>query len=256
MFDSHSHYTDGRFAPDRGALLRELPRRGVELILTCGVDLRDSAAALELAHAYAHVYAACGIHPHEAAGVGNRELAALQALLPDARCVALGEIGLDYHYDFSPREQQREAFRWQLALAAEFRMPVVVHDREAHEDTLRLLQEFYSPCAVRPGVVHCFSGSLEFAREILELGFFLGFGGAVTFRNARRPLAVAAAVPLERLLLETDAPYVTPEPLRGRRCDSAHIALTAEKIAAARGMDAQELVNICNKNARNLFFGV
>ena len=247
-FDTHAHYTDRRFDPDRDALLESLPGRGVALALTCGSSLPDSRRALALAERYPYIYAACGVHPHEATSFREQDTGALRALLKRGRCLALGEIGLDYHYDFSPRETQQDCFRRQLALALELDMPVIVHDREAHEDTLRLLQEY------RPrGVVHCFSGSAEFAREILGLGFYIGLGGAVTFKNARKPLEVAAQIPLERLLLETDAPYMAPEPCRGRRCESWHIGYTAKKIAQARGMDAQELIDICNRNGRELF---
>jgi len=244
IFDTHAHYTDKRFAPDRDAMLRSLPWRGVACVLTCGSDLSDSRAALALAGEYDYVYATCGVHPHEA----TKKLDDLQALLQDKKCIALGEIGLDYHYDFSPRDAQRDCFARQLALAQELTMPVIVHDREAHEDTLSLLQEY------RPrGVVHCFSGSLEFAREILALGMYIGLGGAVTFRNAKKTVEVAANVPLDRLLLETDAPYMTPEPFRGRRCDSAHIAYTAQKITEIRGMDTQELIDACHENGKRLF---
>jgi len=248
IFDTHAHYTDKRFAPDRDALLRALPGRGVARVLTCGSNLPDSRAALTLAKEHAYIYAACGVHPHEAARAGDQWLDDLRALLQDEKCIALGEIGLDYHYDFSPRETQHECFARQLELAREMGMPVIVHDREAHEDTLTLLKEY------RPvGVVHCFSGSWEFAREVLALGVYIGLGGVVTFKNAKKPLEVAANVPIDRLLLETDAPYMAPEPFRGRRCDSTHIAYTAEKIAGLREMDTQELIDICHENGRRLF---
>jgi len=246
IFDTHAHYTDKRFDPDREPLLDSLPGQGVAFVLNCGSNVRDSGRALKLAERYEYIYAACGTHPHEAKGFV--QTGELRALLKHEKCVALGEIGLDYHYDFSPREAQKDAFRVQLELAQEFDLPVVIHDREAHEDTLKILQEF------KPrGVMHCFSGSVEFAREIVRLGLHIGFGGAVTFKNARKPLEVAAFVPLERLLLETDAPYMAPVPHRGERCDSRHIGLIAEKIAEARGMDAQELIDACTKNARALF---
>jgi TatD DNase family protein len=260
IFDTHAHYTDRRFDPDREALLESLPGRGVALALTCGSSLPDSRRALALAQRYPYIYAACGTHPHEAkqeSGFRREEAGALRDLLSDPRCVALGEIGLDYHYDFSPREAQRDCFRRQLEIAQELDMPVIVHDREAHEDTLRILREFLPPdpslLTPRMGVVHCFSGSAEFAREILALGLHIGLGGAVTFKNARKPLEVAAQIPLERLLLETDTPYMAPEPLRGRRCESWHIAYTAEKIAQARGIDPQTLIDTCNANGRKLF---
>jgi len=248
IFDTHAHYTDRRFGPDREALLEALPGQGVAIAFTCGSDIPDSRRALALAKEYPYIYAACGTHPHEASGFRVQDTGELRKLLQDPRCVALGEIGLDYHYDFSPRETQRDCFRHQLELAQELDMPVIIHDREAHEDTLRILRGFRLQ-----GVMHCFSGSVEFSREILALGLHIGLGGAVTFKNARRPLEVAAQNPLERLLLETDAPYMAPEPLRGRRCESWHIAYTAEKIAEARGMDTQGLIDICNKNGRELF---
>ncbi len=248
IFDTHAHYTDKRFTADRAELLQLLPERGIRYVLTCGVDLDDSRAALELSQRYRYIYAACGTHPHEALGMKAQGLKELRKLLRKEKCVALGEIGLDYHYDFSPRDVQRSVFEQQLELAAELRLPVIVHDREAHEDTLRLLQT-YRPA----GVVHCFSGSWEFAREILALGMHLGLGGAVTFKNAKKPVEVAKKVPVERLLLETDAPYMTPEPHRGQRCDSSHIAITAEKIAAARGLDAQALIDQCCENGKRLF---
>jgi len=252
IFDTHAHYTDKRFAQDRAQLLRDLPQQGVKLVLTCGSDIQDSKAALSLAHEHSHVFASCGVHPHEAkqeAGIRNQGLGEFRELLQDERCVAAGEIGLDYHYDLSPREVQRAVFRAQLELALELDLPVIVHDREAHEDTLKTLREYKN----LRGVVHCFSGSVEFARELLGLGFYLGFGGAVTFKNAKRPIAVASEIPLDKLLLETDAPYMAPEPHRGKRCESWHIAQTAETIAAARGMQAQELIDICNENGRRLF---
>jgi len=244
--DTHAHYTDKRFDPDREALLAALPGQGVAFVLNCGSNVRDSRRALELAEQYEYIYAACGTHPHEAKAFENK--AELCKLLQHPKCVAVGEIGLDYHYDFSPRDVQKDAFRAQLELACELGLPVVIHDREAHEDTLRILQEF------RPhGVMHCFSGSAEFAREIIGLGLYISLGGAVTFKNARKPLEVAAQLPLERLLLETDAPYMAPVPHRGQRCDSRHIGLIAEKIAEVRGIDTQALINACTENARVLF---
>ncbi len=248
IFDSHAHYTDRRFARDRDEALAALPERGVTAVLCCGSDIPDSREALALAQRYPRVFAACGIHPHEAKTANDASYEQLGLLLKEKKCVALGEIGLDYHYDFSPREAQKACFLRQLLLAKELDLPVIVHDREAHEDTLRLLRQF------RPaGVLHCFSGSLETARELIDMGFYLGFGGAVTFRNARRPLEVAAGIPLDRLLLETDTPYMTPEPHRGSRCESWHIAYTAEKIAQARGIEPQALIDAANTNARRCF---
>ena len=248
IFDTHAHYTDKRFGPDRDAFLCSLPGRGVARVIACGSDVPDSRKTLALAEKHGYIYAACGIHPHETSRAGLDWLAELTNLLQHEKCVALGEIGLDYHYDFSPRDTQRECFTRQLQLARELDLPVIVHDREAHEDTLKLLQE-YKP----KGVVHCFSGSRELAREVCALGIYIGLGGAVTFKNARKSCEVAAEIPLERLLLETDAPYMAPEPHRGERCDSAHIAYVAEKIAGLRGMEPQELIDQCHENACKLF---
>ena len=161
---------------------------------------------------------------------------------------AIGEIGLDYHYDFSPRDRQIEIFERQIQLANELSLPAIIHDREAHENTMNILKK-YKP----KGVVHCFSGSAEMAKEIVKLGLYIGIGGAVTFKNAKKPIEVVEYLPLERLVLETDAPYMTPVPFRGQRCDSSHIAYTAEKIAEIKNMDVQELIDICNENAKRLF---
>ena len=256
IFDTHAHYTDKRFAPDRSEVLQSLPGRGVARVLTCASSLPDSHAALALAKEYDYIYAACGVHPHEASGFSDID--ELRKLLQDDKCIALGEIGLDYHYDFSPREVQKECFEKQLALARELNLPVIIHDREAHKDTLNILRKVFpltpNPSPLTPiGVVHCFSGCWEFAREVLALGLYIGLGGAVTFKNARRPAEVAAQIPLDRLLLETDAPYMTPEPYRGQRCDSAYITYTAEKIAGLRGLGVQELIDVCHENGKRLF---
>ncbi|MCL2194590.1 MAG: TatD family hydrolase [Oscillospiraceae bacterium] len=245
IFDTHAHYTSPRFDADRAAVLAALPQQGVIGVLCCGTDIPDSRAALAIAEQYAYIFAAAGTHPHEA----KHGINGLRELLQHPKCVAAGEMGLDYHYDFSPRDVQQAVFTAQLELARELDKPVIVHCRDAYADTLRILRDF----APLRGVMHCFSGSVEFLHEILPLGLHISLGGAVTFNNARKPLEVAAAVPLERLLLETDAPYMAPVPHRGKRCDSTHIALVAEKIAAVRGMDTQALLDICADNARGLF---
>ena len=211
-------------------------------------DLPSARAGIALAERYPFLWAAAGIHPHEAEDAPADAIEQLRTLLAHPRVVALGEIGLDYHYDFSPRGVQQALFEQQLALAKELNIPVVIHDREAHEDTLRLLKRY------RPqGVVHCFSGSAEMAEEILKLGMYIGLGGAVTFKNARKPVEVAAMVPADRLVLETDAPYMTPVPLRGQRCHSGHIRYTAEAIAAVRGEAPQTVVDHARANACALY---
>lgn len=248
IFDTHAHYDDSRFDEDRDELLSSLHTKGVTNIINCGCDLKSSISTLRLAEKYGFIYAALGVHAHEAEEATEEDLQKIEELYSHKKVVAIGEIGLDYHYDFSPRERQIEIFEYQLILANKLNLPVIVHDRESHEDTMNLLKKY------RPkGVVHCFSGSVEMAKEVVKLGMYIGLGGAVTFKNARKPIEVAEYLPLDFLLLETDAPYMTPVPFRGQRCDSAHIAFTAEKIAEVKGIDTQELIDICNKNAKNLF---
>jgi TatD DNase family protein len=248
IFDSHAHYDDSAFDGDREALLAALPQSGVTGIICPGVSVASSENCLRLARQFPYVRAAVGIHPSDIGDADGNAIEALRALASDPAVVAIGEIGLDYHYDTSPREVQRYWFEAQLQLAVALALPVIVHDREAHEDVLTLLRKY------RPrGVVHCFSGSVETMRETVALGMYIGLGGAVTFKNARKPLEVAAAVPADRLLLETDAPYMAPVPYRGRRNDSAYIPETAAVIAAVRGTTPEELGRQTAQNARTLF---
>ena len=248
IFDSHAHYDSEAFDADRKELLNALQQQGVCGIINCGTDIASSLVSLELSDEFSFVYAACGIHPHEAEGCKQGYLSVLKKLCMEKKCVAVGEIGLDYHYDFSPREIQQKVFEQQLVLAKELDLPVIVHDRESHEDTMTLLKR-YKP----KGVVHCFSGSAEMAKEVLKLGMYIGLGGAVTFKNARKPLEVAAIVPDDRLLIETDSPYMTPVPFRGKRCDSSFIPYTAEKLAEVRNTTAENILDITRKNANTLF---
>lgn len=248
IFDSHAHYDDERFADDRKELLNKLFDNGVAGIVNCGSDLKSSITSLNLASQFRNMYAAVGIHPHEAENVGKNDLLLLSDMLNDKKCVAVGEIGLDYHYDFSPRDIQKSIFEKQLQLATEKDMPVIIHDREAHEDTMTLLKKY------RPkGVVHCFSGSAEMAKEVIALGMYIGLGGAVTFKNAKKPVSVAAVVPDDKLLIETDCPYMAPVPHRGERNDSSLIPYIAQVIAEVRNTTAQEVLDITNNNAKNLF---
>ena len=248
IFDTHAHYDDSRFDEDRDELLTSLKEKGVSHIVNCGCDLKSSLTTVALSDKYDFIYAAVGVHAHEAEETRESDLIEIEKLHTNRNVVAVGEIGLDYHYDFSPRDRQIEVFERQLILANKLDLPVIVHDREAHEDTMNLLKK-HKP----KGVVHCFSGSAEMAKEIVKLGMYIGIGGAVTFKNAKKPVEVVEYLPLNRLLLETDAPYMTPVPFRGQRCDSSHIAYTAEKIAEIKGIEVQELINICNENAKRLF---
>ncbi len=249
IFDSHAHYLDSRFDDDRDKVLTSLLGGEVCGIIENGTTAASSRKAVDLAHRYDAVWAAVGIHPEEAASATADDIVAIEHLAADDKAVAIGEIGLDYHYEeYCPRTVQQHWFRTQLELADRLELPVVVHDREAHEDTLRLLQE-YRPA----GVVHCFSGSVEMARELLKLDLYIGIGGVVTFKNARKTVEIAAMLPLDRLLLETDAPYLAPAPHRGHRCDSGLIRHTADTIAALRGITTDELLDITAANARRLY---
>ena len=251
IYDSHAHYDESAFDKDRAWLLeKQLPLSGVRCVINMGTRLLTCASTVGLSDLNPYIFAAVGIHPEEIDGSLPEDwLQCLRVWLERGDAVAVGEIGLDYHWeDCAPRERQREVFAAQLSLAKELDLPVCVHDRDAHADVLELLREY------RPqGVLHCFSGSLEMAREILDLGMYIGIGGAVTFKNAKKVLRVAAGIPLDRLLLETDAPYMAPEPHRGRRNDSSLIPHTAAKIAELRGITTREVLEASNRNIRRLF---
>lgn len=249
IFDSHAHYDDTAFDEDRDALLASFPASGVVGVVNAASDVDAAHRSLALAERYPFVYAAVGIHPEAADTFSPAVLPTLETLAAHPRAVAIGEIGLDYHWEENPpRAVQQACFEAQLALAKRLALPVIVHDRDAHEDTLALLKR-YRPA----GVLHCFSGSVEMMREAVALGMYIGLGGATTFKNARRPLEVAAAVPADRLLLETDAPYMAPVPCRGHRCDSRMIAHTAAVIAGVRGVSPDALLRQTAENARRLF---
>lgn len=250
LFDTHAHYDDERFDGDRDALLASMPERGVELIVNPGCTVKTSRTAVELAARFAHVYAAVGIHPENCHDFTPAQIDDLRALAARPKVVAIGEIGLDYYWEQNPpRELQRRVLRDQLALAQELDLPVIVHDREAHADSLAIVQEFP---AVR-GVFHCFSGSVEMARELLKRGWYLGFDGPVTYKNARKTVEVALECPLDRMLLETDSPYMAPVPVRGTRNDSRNVRYIAEKLAALRGLDTDALIRLTAENGRRLF---
>ena len=248
IFDTHAHYDDEKFDEDRDGLLQSLPSKGVVNIINCGCDLASSLKSIEFSEKYDYFYSAVGIHPSNITDASYDELEKIRELYSHPKCVAVGEIGLEYHYDFVPKDKQLDIFEKQIILANELDLPVIVHDREAHEDTMNLLKK-YKP----KGVVHCFSGSAEMAKEVLKLGMYIGLGGAVTFKNARKPLEVAEIVPEDRLLLETDCPYMTPVPFRGQRNSSDLIAYSAEKLAEVRHTDTQKLIDTANENARRLF---
>ena len=247
IFDSHAHYFPEDFGEELYPLLDSLPAKGVDNILAIGDDLDTSRFEISLAERYGWVYAAAGIHPEKAAAAQGEWLDELRALLSHPKVRALGEIGLDYHWPEPPREVQKSVFERQLALAAELDMPVVIHCREAVEDTMELLRRY------RPrGVMHCFSGSAETAQQVVELGMYIGFTGVLTFRNSKKAARACAAVPIERLLLETDSPYMAPEPHRGEKSESSMIRFTAAKMAEIKGVSTQEMLDITAGNAREL----
>ena len=250
IFDSHAHYDDPAFDADREELLaRILPQAGVCTVVNCGADLPSSEASVVLAAKYGYFYAAVGIHPECVKDAPEDFAQRLESLIGKPKVVAVGEIGLDYHFkENAPRKTQIAAFERQVELANAHGLPVIIHDREAHGDTLEVLKR------LKPaGVVHCFSGSVEMAREILKLGMYIGLGGAVTFKNAKAPVEVAKMVSADRLLMETDCPYMTPVPFRGTRNDSSKIAYSAEKIAEVRGEEVQALLDQTRRNAETLF---
>lgn len=248
IFDSHAHYDDEKFETDRSSVLDGLFSDKVCGIINCGCDLKSSLASVRLSEKYDGVFAAVGVHPHEAENVSEEDFNAIFKLLEKEKTVAIGEIGLDFHYDFSPRNVQIEMFEKQVKLAKELDVPIIVHDREAHEETYKILRKY------RPkGVVHCFSGSVELAKETIDFGMYIGIGGAVTFKNAVKPIEVVRYAPMERILLETDAPYMSPVPFRGKRCQSDMIEYTAKKIAEIKNIDYDTVVKTACDNTKKLF---
>lgn len=252
LFDTHAHYDDPAFDADRDALLSSLSERGVGGVVNPGCTVASSRAALALAERYPHVWAAVGIHPEDCADASEEDFAAIRALAEHPKVVAVGEIGLDYYWEQNPsREVQQTVFRRQLELARERNLPVIVHDRDAHGDCLAIVREFPE---VR-GVFHCYSGSPEMAQELLKRGWYLGFDGPVTYKNARRAPEVAAITPPDRILVETDSPYLAPVPNRGRRNDSTNLPYIVEKLAEWKGLSPAVLAEITTQNAKK-FFGI
>ena len=250
-FDTHAHYCDKRFDDDRDTLLCTMQNEGVSLILNAGSSLRSSKQSLELANKYSFIYASVGVHPHDAKSMDDETVQELDDLLQHPKALAVGEIGLDYHYDFSPRDIQKKRFREQLELARRLGKPVIIHEREALNDTLNLVRE-YSDLV---GVFHCFSGSWETAKIVLDLGWYLSFTGVITFKNARRALEVIEKMPPDKIMLETDCPYLAPDPMRGRRNNSLYLPYIAERVAQVRGMDVSEVATLTTENGKR-FFGL
>lgn len=251
FFDSHAHLDDSQFYGDRDKLISGFANKGIGCIVNPGADMASSHSAIELAERYPHIYAAIGVHPHDADSIGDGYIYELENMAGHEKVVAIGEIGLDYYYDNSQRDIQKIRFVQQIELAGRVGLPIIVHNRDAHADTLDIIRENIDK--IPGGVMHCFSGSVELMREFVDMGFYISLGGPVTFKNAKRPIDVAREVPLERLLIETDCPYLTPHPFRGRRNDPGYVPLVAQKIAQIRGIGAKEVADTTFQNALVLF---
>ncbi len=249
IFDTHAHYDDKAFDADREQLLPAVNAAGVGRILDPGCEAESSRKAIALAERYDFVYAAVGIHPEELDSCDEDALLEIRTLAEHPRCVAIGEIGLDYYWDASHKEEQKQLFRWQLELALELNQPVIIHDREAHGDCLEIVRDYPQ----LRGVFHCYSGSAEMAKELLKRGWYLGFDGPITYKNARKTLEVLEICPLDRMLIETDSPYLSPVPMRGKRNDSRNLRYVVEKIAELKELSADEIERITWDNGCRLF---
>ena len=250
LFDTHAHMDDRAFDADRKALLQSLPESGIGLLMNPGCSLESSRNADRLSREYAYIYAAVGSHPDAADEVNDDVLEEYRKLCKlNPKIKAIGEIGLDYHYEDIPRDLQKKAFIAQMELARELNLPVIVHERDAHEDGMAIVREFSDV----KGVFHCYSGSAEMARQLVDLGWYIGFTGVLTFKNARKAIETVEAIPLERIVIETDCPYMAPEPFRGRRNDPGKIYRMAEKLAEIKGISVEEARRITFENGKRLY---
>ncbi len=251
LIDTHAHLDFGRYKKDRKQVIERAVKEGIKYIVNIGADLKSSKRSVEMARLYPNIFATVGIHPHDADQLDERVLRELEILSQDKNVKAIGEIGLDYHYDNSPRDIQRAAFRYQLLLAKELGLPVVIHSREADEDTLKILQELQ--VQELGGIMHCFGSGLEMASECLKLNLYLAFGGVITFGSAVETRRVVREVPLDRILIETDCPYLTPHPYRGKRNEPVYIKYVADRIAEIKGLSLKEVADITTGNAKRVY---
>ena len=249
LFDTHAHMDADSFDTDRQELLENLPGRGISLVMNPGCSFDSSLNAIALAEKYDYIYAAVGSHPDVADEVDEALIAKYRELCRHPKVKAIGEIGLDYHYEDIPRDIQKKAFRLQMELARELNLPAIVHEREAHEDGLKIVDEFPTV----KGVFHCYSGSLEMAKELVKRGWYIGFTGVLTFKNARKAIEVAQNIPLDRIVIETDCPYMAPVPYRGKRNDPGYLIHMAEKLAELRGISTEEAAAITLQNGKRLY---
>ena len=253
IFETHAHYDDERFDEDRDILIEKLFQKNICNIINVGASIESTKTTIALAKKYENMYAAAGVHPSDIAGLNEETLAWLKEQTKDPKVIAVGEIGLDYYWDKEEEVQkaQRYWFAQQMGLARESQLPVIIHSRDAAEDTMRVMKEVHAEEI--PGVIHCYSYSPEMAKEFIKMGYYIGVGGVVTFKNAKKLKETVMQIPLERILLETDSPYMAPEPHRGSRNDSGHLVCVAEKIAELKGITAKEVENATLANARKLF---
>ena len=249
LFDSHAHLNDEAFDQDRAELLETFRDAGVGLVMNAGCSLASSREGIALAEAYPWIYCSVGTHPDTADEVNEEVLEVYRQMCSHPKVKAIGEIGLDYYYETIHRDAQMRAFRMQMQLAEELDMPVIVHERDAHEDGMSIVKEFPKV----KGVFHCYSGSAEMARLLVEMGWYIGFTGVLTFKNARKAVETAASIPLERILLETDCPYMAPEPYRGKRNHPGYLPKMAEKLAQIRGIPVEEAIRATMENAKRLY---
>ncbi|QUI25559.1 TatD family hydrolase [Vallitalea pronyensis] len=251
IFESHAHYDDKRFDEDRHQLLAQLPKEGIQYVLNVAADIPSAHVTVDLAKQYDYIYGAVGVHPHDVKDMKEEDLEVIKNLAAYDKIVAIGEIGLDYYYDFSPKEAQRLWFRKQVELAKEINLPVIIHSRDAAQDTFDILDE--TDAKMVGGVIHCYSGSLPMARAYVENGFYIGIGGVITFKNAAKLKEVVKHIAIDHLLIETDSPYMAPVPHRGKRNDSRNLKYIAEEIGKIKGLTALEVIQCTNVNACKLF---
>lgn len=249
LYDSHAHYDDSAFDSDRDAVISEVYQSGVRLINNIASDIKSSKTSIRLAEKYDFIYATVGVHPSETFNMTEEDISWLFSAAKHKKVVAIGEIGLDYHYAEPSHDIQKKWLRRQIELAKELDLPVVIHDRESKGECRQIIKE----SGIKKGVIHCFSGSAETAAEFLKMGFHISFTGVLTFKNARKAISALKAIPIDRLLIETDCPYMAPEPHRGKRNDSRYVRYVAEKIAAEKGLSFEEVAKITSDNAKRLF---
>ncbi|WDV45985.1 TatD family hydrolase [Clostridiaceae bacterium M8S5] len=252
LIDSHAHLCDSRFDRDRDKVIADLQKNDIELVINPGSNIASSVKGISLANKYDNIYAAVGVHPHEAEDVDEDTINLLRSLSENDKVVAIGEIGLDYYYDNSPRDIQKQWFKRQIQLANEVGLPIIVHDRDAHQDTLDIIKK-NSNNGKLTGVIHCYSGGVELAKEYIKLGFYISFAGPVTFKNAKTAKLVVKEIPLDRILIETDSPYLTPHPHRGKRNEPLYVSYVAREIAQLKDISFEEVAKVTNENVRRLF---